>query len=221
VETVAALLAQVPNAAYREQLLQQAATRLQTAPTVLQEEIDRLRSSARRTRSTRSEPAPARREESGEVASPAPPAATAPVRCDIEVREALTLLLARPEMVGEFLRAVHLDWLRDRAGVGLLERAIEMANDGMLDGVESFSGQVEAGELKLLESLRTDFLASMDAAAVQSVMDTLGAKIRARWVRDQILLISRQMADPALGTEAKQALLARQMELRSSLTGAR
>jgi DNA primase len=221
VEAVAAFLARVPNAAYRDQLLQQAATRLQTGPAVLQEEMDRLRASARSAAPARPESAPERRDESNGAGPSTPPAASGPVRCDIEVREALTLLLARPEMVGEFLRAVHPDWLRDRAGAGLLEQAIEMANDGMLDGVESFSGQVEPGELQLLQSLRTDFLASMDPAAVQSVMDSLGAKIRARWVRDQILLISREMADPALGSEAKRALLARQMELKNSLTGVR
>jgi len=221
VEAVALFLARVPNAAYRDQLLQQASLRLQAGPGVLLEEMERLRKSAR-------PPAPAPRadgEAGGRDAGPAaakkPPAADSPVRCDIEVREALTLLLARPEMVGEFLRAVHPEWLRDRAGAGLLEKALEMANDGMLEGAESFAGIVEPGELLLLETLRTDLLASQDATAIQATMDSLGTKIRARWVRDQLLLVSRQMADPGLDAEAKRGLLARQMELKNSLTGVR
>lgn len=218
VESVAAFLARVPNAAYRDQLLQQAALRLQVGPTVLLEEMDRLRKATR-------PPAPAPRPNADAASSDAlaeagrqPAPSLNPARCDVEVAEALTLLLARPEMVGEFLRAIHLEWLQDRAGVGLLEKAIELANDGMLEGAESLAGAVEPAELLFLETLRTDLLVGQDTAAIQAAIDSLGNKIRSRWVRNQILLISRQMADPALDALAKHALLARQMELKNSLT---
>lgn len=207
VEAVAQFLGRVPNAAYREQLVQQAAVRLQSSPAVLQEEIERLRRSAR--------PSPRRDEGAGVGKSSS--SAAAP-RCDVEVREALTVLLARPEMAGVFQSAVNPEWVRDRAGVGLLDQALELANDGMLEGAESFAGKVTPGELHFLETLPTALLVEKSADEIQGLIARLGEHVHRRWVGDQLRLISRQMADPALDAAGRRDLLARQMALKNALT---
>jgi DNA primase len=214
VEAIASFLAQIPNAAYREQLLQQASTRLQAAPSVLVEEMDRLRKPVRNPSAASFAPERGRDRPDAEASR----AAVAPASCDVEVRELITLMLARPEMVADLLRGIHMDWLRDRPGSGLLEKIVEMANDGVLDGIESLAGRVEDGEWALAESLPFDLVQSQSASDLLRALADLSRKIHIRWVREQQLVLSRQLADPALSSEEKVALFQRQMELKKSLT---
>lgn len=210
VEAVAQFLAQIPNAAYREQLLQQASTRLQTSPQALAEEVARQRKPARPAASAAS-PGPA-----SDPAGPAPEtAAVAEKPCDPEVRELIAFVIAQPERVGDLLRVFSLEWVRDRPGADLLELAVEWANDGMLEGAESFAGHVDAGALRLLQGLRVESLRPVNSTAF---LEGIARKCRATWAQGQILLISRKMADPALRAEEKTALLRRLVELKNSLT---
>lgn len=214
-EAVAAALAQVPNAASREQMMQKAAVRLGSSPAVLLEEIERLRRSARSRKNSHaggaaSSPVP----KGSESAAPASPA----WRCDVEVRECLILLLTRPDMAAEFQRQVDPAWLRDRAGFDLVEQTLELAQDGMLEGPESLAGRVRPEQLEVVRALPVALLEQKSVEELQCLIATMARKIRHRWIRDQLHIISRQMADPALDAEARRGLLARQMEMKNQLT---
>lgn len=205
IEAVAGFLAQVPNASYREQLVQQAAIHLGVSAESLTTEVLLQQPKHRRTA-----PADLQQTRREEASAPAP---VAPLECHPLVRELVEILLGRPEAAPEAQKAISPVWLQNLPGGALVEKLYDAANQDLLSDLNLVFPMLEPDEQKMVAGVRTELL---DALPIGAILDTLGGlekRLHLLHIREQELALSQQMKNPGLTAGERAALMKRQTEL--------
>jgi DNA primase len=205
IEAVAAFLGQIPNASYREQLIQQAATHLGISVESLNAEV-----LVQMPKKRRLAPADLQKTRDEEAPSALP---VTPLECHPLVRELVEILLGRPEVAPEAQKIISPLWLENLAGGGLVEKLYDAANQDLLADINLVFPLLEPDEQKMVAGVRTELLAQWPAESLMVLLQSLEKKLHLLHIREQELALAQQMKNPVLGAEERTALMKRQTEL--------
>lgn len=204
IEEVADFLVRIPNRAYREQLAQQAASRLEISFQAMEEEI------RGRRHPRRSSP---RDEVPDSNGKPEMVMALHP-----EVRSLLMIVLARPETITLMQRHLDWHWVEGLDGIPLLEKIIALYNDDVWHEAAELIPYLEGAEQSLVAGMDTSWVEGIPVEQLEGQMEEQiirkAADLKQVWVRSELERITTRLKSGGLSHAEQLALVNRQQELK-------
>jgi DNA primase len=215
IESVAAFLARVPNRAYREQLLRQAALRLAVSDGILLERVDELERQAKKS----AQQSAARATEREQASPPKRAEVLKPPPLMVNL---LQLVAAHPRHIPEVQKNLDPLWVRDLAGAQLLQNLTDWYNEDGWRKISEVFPQLADHEQNFLAGLSLEELEKQDDAAVLKGLQRVIALLRLNYLQGELQQVWRRLAEPsAAGGDQRAALMARVRDLqrqKNSLT---
>lgn len=211
IEAVAAFLTQIPNQAFRAQVLQQAASRLQISQEILESEVSKLLKPVNFKQAQDSSKA------RKELSAPRPQT----MQLHPLVADLVQVVLSHSGCIPEIQKELNPEWIMNLAGAGLLQKMMDLYTEEIWSGQESIYSHLEEGEQNYLTGLDTAGLQSQDSDRVLAIAKRACVRLHLDWIRNRLLVISQLLNQPGLEPARKAELLGEQSglyKLKNSLT---
>jgi DNA primase len=205
IESAAAFLARVPNRAYREQLLRQAALRISVSDEVLLGRVEELE---RQSKKAAQYPSRMADDEKAAVPVRAQVLKPHPLMANL-----LQLIVAHPRHIPEVQKNLNSLWVRDLAGAQLLQNLTELYNEEGWYRVTDVLPQLGDDEQNFLAGLNLEELEKQEDAAVLEAVGKVIGLIQLNYLQGQLQMVWRQLADKSLDPAARAPLMVKMQEL--------
>ncbi|MDR2463969.1 MAG: DNA primase [Verrucomicrobiales bacterium] len=204
IENAAAFLARVPNHAYREQLLRQAALRLAVSDTILLERATELARQAKKSaqqsasRAAERDPTPRR----AEVLKPHP-----------LMVNLLQLAAAHPRHIPEIQKNLNPLWARDLAGAQLWQNLVDICNEEDWQKITEIFPRLADDEQNFLAGLSLDELEQQSDEAVLTGLQKVINLIHLNYIQGELQIIWRRLADSDTNSATRSSLMMTMQDL--------
>jgi DNA primase len=217
-QTIAQVIAKIPNAVQREGFLLETARRLQVTKSVLDEEVRKAEAVLRRAE-IQQRNAPAATDEPADDAAETEP--LEPLQPDKLIEALLALLLTNPALVPPVSRQLNPVWIEGTSGAEVLLELLDAHAHDAWESAAQFMDQSDERTRDYLSGLLMTPPPVPTEATLEAYADQLAQNLEKRWKQQRLHFLEQASKDESLSAEERIKYLHEIQTIRRQFPGLR
>ncbi len=201
-QTMAGVIAKIPNAVQRESFLLDVARRLQVSRTILDEEVRKAEAQSRRTESMQNR-GQTLTDANNAAASEPEATPVEPLHPDKLIEALLSLLLTNPDLVPNVSRHLNLTWFDNAEGTPLLKQLFEAHAADAWESATQFMDECDDRTKNYLVGLLMNPIPTPTETTLEAYASRLIQNSEKRWKQQRLQFLNLAVKSDELVVEAR------------------